>query len=539
MLQNYYTLLKLKQELSSIIGMKMIQCFSQKKDTITFDFFDGNKEFFLHFTNLPFSAALFIYDNMIRAKSNSVDLCSEVLGDYLQNIRVIEKERIIELQFIEHKIVCHIFGGGNANLFLCNKQNKILFALNNYQSIVGLDYREFEKSIINNSSIENNFTIIDYLTKSDFIFGKPYAMQFCYMNGLFENQGYLRTLSELSQVEKDKFNQKAIEFSDYLLTQNQYYILKNNNTKIFSLIPLTNYEIVRTFDSISSAIKYQCVQNIVERRKSEIKKELLPKLKRDERRILKAVDICNNIGESLERADKYRTFAELLMSQPNLKQRISEQIELKDWDSNNIVIPLDAKFTLLENANKYYNKSRKALEEASFREKRLPILKEKLEQIQNAIEIINSAEHISELEKIKKEFIKKSIVIMQTEKRFIDTKFRKFELSDGYTIFVGKNAANNDELTMKFAKPNDIWLHAKSVSGSHCVVRSNDGKLPKNILTKAAEIACFYSDARNSKYAPVVWTQKKYVRKPKGTKQGAVILQKETTIMVEPKEPEK
>ena len=544
MLQNYYTLLKLKEELSSLVGSKVIQSFSQEKDTITIDFFDGNKEIFLHFTIIPFSSALFIYDNMIRAKSNSVDLCKEILGDYLQDVRIIEKERIMELKFINYKIIYHIFGAGNANFFLCNKNNKILFALNNSQNIVGLNYKEAEKNIATNfaknNTTDNNFTIIDYLTKSDFMFGKLYAMEFCYINGLAESQNYNTFLNELSQIEKDNLHLKIKEFSEYLLKQKQFYILKNSNTKIFSLIPLTNYEVVKVFDSISAAIKYQCVQNIIERRKNEIIKELLPKLKRDERKILKTIEICENINESLERADKYRIFAELLLSQPNPKQRIANQIELQNWNNEKIIIPLDEKFTLLENADKYYKKSRKATDEASFREKRLPLLKTKLEKIQNAIELINSTEYVNELEKIKKEFIKKSIVIMQTEERPIATKFRTFDLGDGYTIYVGKNSANNDELTMGFAKPNDVWLHAKGVGGSHCVVRGggSDGKLPKPILTKAAEICAYYSGAKNSSYTPVTYTQKKYVHKPKGAKQGLVTLQKGTTIMVEPRIPE-
>ena len=540
MLQNYYTLLKLKEEVSQLVGMKVIQCFSQEKDTITIDFFDGNKEIFLHFTNAPFSSALFIYANMIRAKSNSIDLCNELLGEYLQDVRMIENERIIELKFINHKIICHIFGGGNANLFLCNsKNNKILFALNNSQNLINIDYKEIEKNIITDAT-ENNFTIIEYLTKSNFLLGKYYAMEFCCSNGLTENQNYNKIFNDLSSEEKDNLHSKAKEFSEYLLKQNQYYVLKNNNSKLLSLIPLTNYEVLKTFDSISAAIKYKCVQNIIERKRNEILKELLPKLKRDEKRLLKTIDICSNIDDSLERADKYRTFAELLLSQPSLKQRISEQIELKDWNEKATIIPLDGKFTLLENANKYYTKSRKAIEEAAYREKRLPILKAKLEQIQSAIERINTAENVGDLEKIKKEFIKKSVVIMQTEERPIATKFRAFELGDGYTIYVGKNAANNDELTMKFAKPNDVWLHARGVGGSHCVVRggTSDGKLPKLILNKAAEITAYYSAAKNSKYTPVTYTQKKYVSKPKGAKAGLVVLQKGNTIMAEPKAPE-
>ena len=111
-----------------------------------------------------------------------------------------------------------------------------------------------------------------------------------------------------------------------------------------------------------------------------------------------------------------------------------------------------------------------------------------------------------------------------------------------YTLYVGKNAANNDELTMKFAKPNDIWLHARGSSGSHCIIRSSNSikneKTPKLILKKAAEIAAYYSDAKNSKYTPVCYTKKKYVHKPKNANVGSVVLQREEIIMVEPKLPD-
>jgi predicted ribosome quality control (RQC) complex YloA/Tae2 family protein len=101
-------------------------------------------------------------------------------------------------------------------------------------------------------------------------------------------------------------------------------------------------------------------------------------------------------------------------------------------------------------------KSRKANKEATSRKNRLPILQAQLEKVQTAIDRINEAQNIRELEKIRNEFIKKSIVIMQNRERPLNTKFRVFNIGEGYNIYIGKNAANNDELTMKFAKPNDV-----------------------------------------------------------------------------------
>ena len=147
---------------------------------------------------------------------------------------------------------------------------------------------------------------------------------------------------------------------------------------------------------------------------------------------------------------------------------------------------------------------------------------------------------MKELQKIRNNLIQDTIVIMQQETQPINIKFRVFELDENYTLYVGKNAANNDELTMKFAKPNDIWLHARGSSGSHCVIKSKSNKnekIPKIILQKAAEIAAYYSGAKNARYTPVCYTQKKYVHKPKNANTGAVVLQREEIIMVEPKLP--
>jgi predicted ribosome quality control (RQC) complex YloA/Tae2 family protein len=92
---------------------------------------------------------------------------------------------------------------------------------------------------------------------------------------------------------------------------------------------------------------------------------------------------------------------------------------------------------------------------------------------------------------------------------------------------------------MKFAKPNDLWLHARGSAGSHAVLKmEKEEKPPKYILQKAASITAYYSQAKNAKYVPVAYTFKKYVRKPKGANPGSVVLSKEDVIMAEPKLPE-
>jgi len=539
MLQNYYTLLKLKKELNSLIGMKLIEFFSQEKDSATFNFFDGAKETFLHFSAVPFFSALYINHRFSRAKSNTSDLCPELLGDYLQEIIVYESERIIEFKFIKFAVVFHIFGGANSNLFVCKNDKKIVFALNNSEKFLTQKLLTVKGNAQDFLDLKDK-TLLDALAKSNLLLGKNYATEFCFLNDLNDKKDFL--IENFSENELQEIYQKATAFAKNLTEHSEVYKLKNieNNEIIFSLIPLNNFEILKSFDSTSDGIKSVVVQNFVDSRKKELLKDLLPKLKRDFKRLNDSIKISENLTEPLERADKYRSYAELLLSQPNIKQRVGEEIELLDWNGKTEKIKLDAKLTLLENANKYFSKSRKALVDAETREKRLPILKAKLENIKSEIEKIENANSIKDLEKMKNELVKQSTIIMQNEERPIATKFRVFDLGEGYTLYVGKNAANNDELTMKFAKPNDIWLHARGSSGSHCVVKgdTNDGKLPKPILKAAAEIAAYYSGAKNAKYTPVCYTQKKYVNKPKGANVGAVTLQRESVIMVEPRVPQ-
>ena len=122
----------------------------------------------------------------------------------------------------------------------------------------------------------------------------------------------------------------------------------------------------------------------------------------------------------------------------------------------------------------------------------------------------------------------------------VESPYRVFHLEDDYVLYVGKNAANNDQLTMKFAKQNDWWFHARGSSGSHCVLRGGDPKKKphKRILEAAGAIAAYYSGSRNASWTPVVYTQRKYVRKPKGANVGAVVLEREEVIMVKPGLPE-
>jgi predicted ribosome quality control (RQC) complex YloA/Tae2 family protein len=118
----------------------------------------------------------------------------------------------------------------------------------------------------------------------------------------------------------------------------------------------------------------------------------------------------------------------------------------------------------------------------------------------------------------------------------IKSKFKHYVIENKYDVYVGKDSANNDLLTMKFAKQNDYWFHARSVPGSHVILRvlNNKEPVPKNVIKSAASIAAFHSKAKTSGLAPVSYTFKKYVTKKKGMEPGKVALLKEDVLLVKP-----
>jgi hypothetical protein len=113
--------------------------------------------------------------------------------------------------------------------------------------------------------------------------------------------------------------------------------------------------------------------------------------------------------------------------------------------------------------------------------------------------------------------------------------FRTYRSSGGLEIWVGRGAASNEVLTFDAASPADVWLHARSASGAHVVLRwQRDEAPPARDLEEAAQLAAWHSKARGSTVVPVDWTRKKYVRKPRGGAPGLALVSRARTIFVRP-----
>ena len=120
----------------------------------------------------------------------------------------------------------------------------------------------------------------------------------------------------------------------------------------------------------------------------------------------------------------------------------------------------------------------------------------------------------------------------------MESNFRTYRLSGGWTVLVGRTDADNDRLSLKVAAPNDWWFHVRGMPGSHVILRCDRNVDPdRDTLKRAAAIAAHHSKARDGGVVPVSATLARYVTKPRGAKPGTVQIRKEIVLKVRPSLP--
>jgi len=300
-------------------------------------------------------------------------------------------------------------------------------------------------------------------------------------------------------------------------------------------------------ESLNSAIKsfFSRKFEIEERTKrihrlSSTLRKALKKLERREEKI----------GEDLKQAEKselYRRFGELLMMNKAIVKKGQTSIKLKDiFDPQHpeVEIPLNPRLSAVSNAQRYFKKHRKAKEALSILQKRRTETQKQIARLTEILKQLEEDEGLVDLDEIERSLSQMGwLQKPQPEGKNRGKKEfspRRFLTRDGWEILVGRNNQENDYLSFKFARPNDLWFHAQDVPGSHVLLRRKEKKTePSDVdIKEAAKVAAYFSKARGEKKAKVIYTQVKYVRKPKGGKPGLALVEKEKTILVEPGLPE-
>lgn len=249
-----------------------------------------------------------------------------------------------------------------------------------------------------------------------------------------------------------------------------------------------------------------------------------------------------------EKADELRRAGELISANAPMIERgqsLAQVVDYFDPKLRKVEVELDPRLSPHENAQEYFRRYSRAKRRLAAAREQAESTRAELEYLEQVATTIEQAESLEAIEEIRRELADQGYLARPRRERPRAQKggAPSGPLSfavDGHEVLVGRNNTENDVLTLKMARPDDIWLHARGIPGAHVIIRVGP-KGPQGVsdeaLLRAAEIAAYYSKARSASKAAVDYTLRRHVRKPRGARPGMVIYDHERTIMAAPRPP--
>lgn len=244
--------------------------------------------------------------------------------------------------------------------------------------------------------------------------------------------------------------------------------------------------------------------------------------------------------EATQKRQQLRICGDLITANLYRMERGQSRLECENYydpAGGTVTISLDPLLTPQQNAAKYYKKYTKAKTAERYLREQMAIARRDLEYLESVLEEIAEAETEQDFLDIRDELRQAGFLRSQGKgKKELKraAKPREFRTSSGFRVLVGRNNRQNDKLTLKDADHRDLWLHTQKIHGSHVIVCTGGAEVDEQTLLEAAQLAAYYSQARESSNVPVDYTAVKYVKKPAGGRPGMVIYTTCHTVYVTP-----
>ena len=404
-----------------------------------------------------------------------------------------------------------------------------------------LDNNDFNEVLENNPSFEIQSVIYKNYTGISPIA----ASEICYR----ANVNGSTPVEALTDIQKEiVFNKFAELVED--IKANRFYPESITNEKgktiDFSPIEMTQFNglEIKKYTSISELIESFYANRDFAYRIGQKTQDLRKLITQNIERCIRKKDIQMQTLRSIKNRDELRLKGELLTANIYSIKKGMTTVELPNYYSENqelVAIELDSNKTPSENAQKYYKAYNKAKRTFEALKDQIKSNDEELAYLESVLTSVNNCTDEQDVKEIRRElreegYVKK--VKNQKDKSKKHSVPLHFISQDGFDIYVGKNNIQNDELTLKFARPRDIWMHTKNIPGSHVIIVANGQTIPDTTLNEGAMLSAFYSKAKNSSKVPVDYTEKKNVKKPNGSKPGFVIYETNKTAYITTSEEE-
>jgi predicted ribosome quality control (RQC) complex YloA/Tae2 family protein len=284
-------------------------------------------------------------------------------------------------------------------------------------------------------------------------------------------------------------------------------------------------------------------------------------------RCIRKAEVLQRALATSEEAAQLRLQAELLLAYQHDVQRGQSSVTLHNFfaeegeageSPSEVTIPLDPRFDAVGNANRLFNKYHKLRRATALIPAQIEQNALELATIEQLLADLMLADTPAEVALVKAEVQAAGLVRgarpVQTNQKKAQKPHKgkggkptkgkpvppgggvplRVQSHDGFTLLIGKNSRQNEEVTFHQATANDIWLHARGVPGAHVIIKAAGREIPRSTIEQAASLAAYYSQARGSTNVPVDYTLQRYVRHMKGGGPGMVIYERERTIYAAP-----
>ena len=280
-----------------------------------------------------------------------------------------------------------------------------------------------------------------------------------------------------------------------------------------------------------------------ERRRTK-EADLLRLLSTHSERLARKINAQRGELERCAQRDALRVAGDLISANLYTLPKGAKTVELPNYYEPGeplVPIDLDPALTPAQNAQKYYKEYRKAKTAEEKLTEQIALAAKELEYLDSVLDALTRAETERDLREIREELGEQGYLRAQGQGKRRPAGPGvplRFTTGDGFTVLVGKNNRQNDQLTMKLAKNQDLWFHVKNIPGSHTVLVTEGREPTPAAMEEAAALAAAHSRAKDSAQVPVDYTLVRYVRKPAGAKPGMVNYVNYKTLFVDPKREE-
>ncbi|MGB3617518.1 MAG: NFACT RNA binding domain-containing protein [Catalinimonas sp.] len=513
---NYHFFLHLVPALrEQLRGKALLAAFSQSKDELVLGFGNRAGDFYVRADLSPKGAHLAFRDAFARARRNSVDLLPDALDRHVRDVTLVPHDRsfFVELEG-DHRLLFKLHGR-RANVLLIGPDGRVA--------------DRFHHKFADDADLDPD-ALAQHLDQSYERFQATDGD----LRALFPTFGPLvrRYLRERDYADVDLAEKWALVqgvLAD--MARPRFYVIQDADEALHLSLLRMDQVLEETDDPLDATNRY--AQRFTRTyHLAQERRDALRPLERRRRQLEKAVEKGDERLRQIREESRYEEWGHLLMANLHRIPTRADAVTLEDFYRDQpVTIPLNPELTPQKNAERLYRKGKNQQREVDQLATTQAGRRAELESVEAHLTTLNTFEDVRALRK----YLKAHDLQREATVEEVRRPYRAFEWQ-GFQIWVGKGARDNDELTQRHSYKEDLWLHARAVAGSHVLVKHQAGQpFPPAVVQKAAELAAWYSKRKTDSLCPVIWTPKKYVRKAKGAAPGQVIVEKERVLMVEPR----